>query len=55
MPLSKAAKEVLLFTAILTVMTAKILLALRLLRRWKQEALAEGRPFGDEEDRVRRG
>ena len=35
---------------LLFVMTAKIFFMVRLLHRWRLEATAEGRPFGDAEE-----
>jgi hypothetical protein len=50
MALNKSTKEVLILAGLLVVMTAKILIAVRLIHHWKLQALAEGRPFGDAED-----
>jgi len=49
--MTKSTKAACLMVGVIFIMTAKILIALRLLHHWKLQALAEGRPFGDAEDR----
>jgi hypothetical protein len=51
-PLNNTAKKLILLTGMLVLMTAKIWIATRLIHQWKVQALADGRPFGDAEDRI---
>lgn len=49
---SPTQKKIIIMTGMLCLMGAKILLAVHFLHRWKMQAIAEGRPLGDAEDRA---